>query len=1314
MRLKLLLFVLMFTGGIVAAQDTIRTLIITEAHLGAPDRNYVEITNVGTDPVQLSQFEVGRSRADNFIAGDDQKIMLPDQMLQPNESFFIPVVRDWGVYAYFNLGETGWQIGPVVTPVEMFELADIQIHVNEAGAENDSVSDANPIGMYFGREAVYIKQHIDLGDTVVTAVVDQVMGVFDETYDGGLRNKGMALVSDAYDVAGFPAAGNDAMLVRKAVVKQGNLEFVRGSGEDDSEWIALPQLSSAQYRMQPWTYKNHGAYVLDENTLVSDVATVDFPNKTITVPWGTRRMDGIMRLMEKKPGVYWSYILSPVKEDSTAYGCKTGDRLAITVCGNEAYRDTFDIIVSDPLASDNFVVPVANWDDNRLFLGGIYSGHVSGWPQIETSDSEMDTITGSGAIYNLGIPYATRIDTLLERLEKPEDATWEIVPADENATRPDLIDGDILRVTAEDGTPKEYYIKVKFFEGSENNALASITWPDIPDPELYEIIYGWQGDTIPGFRPNTFNYQLKLSPDIEDVPATVAKPEHENAVVDVTRAKNLASVDPADRTTTYTVTATNDTSVTDYTIEWQREVLGRNLQPYEAEPFFSEYIARYYFNNNFLEVCNPGNVPLDLSDYMIVGDYNNNPAEVIQTLPEDWMDRYTKYVPGYKWVDSTTWATKPGYLERDLGVNAMVQPGDVFCLSEIDRNGWWGYGSTGWNDTVWPGITESDVNFTNNSWASNPWGEPVGATPITNGTYAGGTQYLFKILNDSVKEGLKPATDPNDFELIEVIGTEDESGWMFGYENMVDGFNFTSFVREPQFTFPVDELEGSFGDTTGTPSQWRAVNRATPERVGGWPEQWIATAMLSWGQHFFHPYTDYVSTISSNFYKVSGGYKIEELNTLKTGTTVNEFLPKITKANEGQTLTVVSSADGTELAGGDAISDNDTLLVTSADEANVTKYVIGVTEEGLSSDALITSNDLTVTVEEEPAEANNFIGTGTLGGFDYGTTIENVMFNIALPAGAKLTILKKDGNFVPLTRLNFDTTYVKSTVNVYTVFRVVAEDMVTTIDYTLTPNATSDDAIVVSDYFDIDQDIRLIDYVPGGISVSSFMDKLVPSKGATMVISDKSGLERTDGKITVRLDDKVVVTSESGEVINTYFLSFLGNDENLFVIYLVSPIYEVDQFEYMILGVVRETEVADFLSNIEPSLGATVVVLDSEGNEKSSGAVAEGDQVKVSTPDGNLSAVYDVEIVEASSVGTLSSNRIKLYPNPTQGNIFIDGLKAGERVQIFNTLGSVIVDYKANAASREVISLEDQPAGVYLIMVTDNEQVIGRYKAIKR
>jgi hypothetical protein len=73
---------------------------------------------------------------------------------------------------------------------------------------------------------------------------------------------------------------------------------------------------------------------LDENTLESDVADVDFANKTITVPWGTRKHDGIMRLMKRKPGLIWNYTLNAVHEDSLSFAAKTGDVLNLTVAGD--------------------------------------------------------------------------------------------------------------------------------------------------------------------------------------------------------------------------------------------------------------------------------------------------------------------------------------------------------------------------------------------------------------------------------------------------------------------------------------------------------------------------------------------------------------------------------------------------------------------------------------------------------------------------------------------------------------------------------------------------------------------------------------------------------------------------------------------------------------------------------------------------------------------------------------------------------------------------------------------------------------------
>ena len=65
MKLKFLLFFLLLSGGMLSAQDTIRTLIITEARYDRTDGAYVEITNVGDEPIQMADFEFGRLSAWN-------------------------------------------------------------------------------------------------------------------------------------------------------------------------------------------------------------------------------------------------------------------------------------------------------------------------------------------------------------------------------------------------------------------------------------------------------------------------------------------------------------------------------------------------------------------------------------------------------------------------------------------------------------------------------------------------------------------------------------------------------------------------------------------------------------------------------------------------------------------------------------------------------------------------------------------------------------------------------------------------------------------------------------------------------------------------------------------------------------------------------------------------------------------------------------------------------------------------------------------------------------------------------------------------
>ena len=75
-------------------------------------------------------------------------------------------------------------------------------------------------------------------------------------------------------------------------------------------------------------------------------------------------------------------------------------------------------------------------------------------------------------------------------------------------------------------------------------------------------------------------------------------------------------------------------------------------------------------------------------------------------------------------------------------------------------------------DYVWPVPGQLDVqfnNYTGNQTYENPWGEAVSDNGSPVRKWSNSQWYMFKILNDSVKLGLKPATDPNDFELIETL-----------------------------------------------------------------------------------------------------------------------------------------------------------------------------------------------------------------------------------------------------------------------------------------------------------------------------------------------------------------------------------------------------------------------------------------------------------------------------------------------------------------------------------------------------------------
>lgn len=1291
MRLKLLLIVLIFSSGILSAQtDTIRTLIISQARMDRADNSYVEISNVGTTPIQMSDFEFGRvSPWDNPFPWTAEAafagayIRLPEKVLQPGESYVVAAVLDFTEKMYPSDPDN---YNERITKKEIWEIADMQIHMPEANGtpELDSVTPGYQVmETWNGRDCWYLEQHLSETDSVV---VDQVGGVFDN--DDG-RN-----YDQAYDVAGMTEATGQAILVRKFNVKTGNTNFAdaRGIDVNDSEWIPIPHLFGQwePNRAVFWNVGNHGDYKLDENTLVSDLADVDLVNKVITVAWGTRNQDEFMNIFEKKPGIAWHYDLSPERADSAYKSARTGDKITIYACGNTLESETFDIVVAPPTADANMVVPMYGFEPDGFYSEWINSGG-GGMFGVTVGAPTMDSITNS----IFGIPYATRVDTLVKYLEKAPKASWEIMWSDGMA-RTDVVNGDILKVTAENGSEKEYYIKVAAYRPSHNADLTAITWPDIP--EYYKGIFGWIGDTIPNFAPTVYNYKVQVPFDVDGIPALVAKTQALNSTVKVTRATSLSG-STEQKTITFEVTAEDGVTVHTYKVQLEKEKSPLDVQPFNAEPFLSELVFQDQWNNGFIEICNPGNQPLDLSNYMMYFAYTTDPAAAIQNYSgvDDWGSRYRKYVPGYKWVDEATWAVTPGVLEQDINVNPIVYPGDVFVMAHVN-------GSTPY---PWFASEQADIDFRN-----NPWGESYTQWASAAHEWLGGNFYIFKILNDSVKMGLKPANDPNDFEVIERWGMADGSDWV------IDGNGASSqtvtFIRKPEYWKGEPLPEASFG-ATPEESQWMRRDRAYWNKRNVWWRDDIMFDAIDVGQHFFNEVTLYKSTVSSVVYKVSPGYgkdgALEKIWGMKPGLTSGDFMSNLIKGDENQYLKIKGAAG--LLAMDAEISNNDTLVVMSADSINITKYLLEVSTDGLSSDAVLVSSRYTVSVDVQPKSASSVAeaGMGTITGIEYGTALSTLLSNITVPTGASMDVINGEGAYVATWMVNFDTAYVKVTVNDNIFLDVVAEDGLTEIIYQVVPDVSESDAFLLSDIYTVNQNELLINFVPRGTSVQTLLSNVVPSAGATVKVVDRLGHVRMDGQISV--DDKVVVTSKDESNVKAYFISVLREQyfETGYLAYITSKTYTIDQVNYMVVEVGANTSVADFFSKIKAEAGSTAVLVDETGAAKTTGTIAKGDMVKVTSKDGKIVVNYTVDAITSSPF--VNDANIEVYPNPTSGKINISGVEIGNVVQVYNSVGAMIRNFNVQR-NIETVSLDNEPAGIYMVIVRDNTQVLGRYKTIKR
>ena len=115
-------------------------------------------------------------------------------------------------------------------------------------------------------------------------------------------------------------------------------------------------------------------------------------------------------------------------------------------------------------------------------------------------------------------------------------------------------------------------------------------------------------------------------------------------------------------------------------------------------------------------------------------------------------------------------------------------------------------------------------------------------------------------------------------------------------------------------------------------------------------------------------------------------------------------------------------------------------------------------------------------------------------------------------------------------------------------------------------------------------------------------------------------------------------------------------------------------------------------------------------NGATSGTIQTGDIVGVEESTCYLfnGAGEKPKIVEdcdtKDNIENLKANDVIIYPNPTQGELYIESTKVIKSVRIINTTGVIINEINVESTQSH-ISIANIPAGLYLIQTITNDNI---------
>jgi hypothetical protein len=232
-------------------------------------------------------------------------------------------------------------------------------------------------------------------------------------------------------IAGVEDAMTTGIMVRKAQVTQGNMNWDQSRGADafNSEWLVIPKNTSLQYAFT--TVGVHGVFDLDYTAKNPANVIVDKTAKTMSIPWQMARGDSLSGHFNLGPGMGWLYTLNESFEDSASFIARTGDKFAFYAVGNDVKKSEYTLQVRDAAADLAEIFP-----RRRLII----DEEIVFNEETETFDTIPTRYWTTGFVYNIGkgpeidsiinVSFATRTDSLLLYFDKPAGATWEFVFVD--------------------------------------------------------------------------------------------------------------------------------------------------------------------------------------------------------------------------------------------------------------------------------------------------------------------------------------------------------------------------------------------------------------------------------------------------------------------------------------------------------------------------------------------------------------------------------------------------------------------------------------------------------------------------------------------------------------------------------------------------------------------------------------------------------------------------------------------------------------------------------------------------------------------